>query len=93
MSEIKEELFSEFRDLTPKTSWRIRTAQRLVAILIATLVVPITGSIFIPNAFAASTFSYSYTAGSGALVGTGTLPSSGTATGGTTVVAASGSTL
>ncbi|TSA19704.1 MAG: carboxypeptidase regulatory-like domain-containing protein [Actinomycetales bacterium] len=53
-----EEYFqSSFAELGPvKTSWRIRTAKRLVAILIASLVVPISSIVFIPEASASGGF-------------------------------------
>lgn len=55
MSEIDEGFLAQFGLDQAKTSWRIRTSKRLVSILIATLLVPISAFVSAPTANAAAT--------------------------------------
>ena len=57
MSENEEGFLSEFGINQPETSWRIRTSKRLVSILFATLLVPISSVVLVPPATAASNVS------------------------------------
>jgi len=50
MSEIEEGFLTQLGLVEAKTSWRNRTAKRVIAILIATLVVPISSVVVIPAA-------------------------------------------
>ncbi|MBF8253200.1 MAG: hypothetical protein HW379_1542, partial [Actinobacteria bacterium] len=54
MSEYEEDFLSEFGLPQPQTSWRIRTSKRLVSVLVATLLVPISTFVSIPAASAAT---------------------------------------
>ena len=68
MSEIDEGFLSQFGLHETKTSWQIRTSKRLVSILLASLLVPISTFISIPvaNAAVPNTFTWNSGSSSGA---------------------------